>query len=70
MSSLKKPWHDVVWGSSINQACSIFVNKPAGNTFPILHMAAEILLLVSGDKILEKLKGVYMQKEIILSVCV
>lgn len=70
MSSLKKPWHDVIWGASIDQACSIIVNKPAGNIFSILHMTTEVLLLVSVDEILEQLKGMYMQNGIILSACV
>lgn len=43
---IKKPWHNVVCGFSINQASSTVVNKPAGNNLPICQLLTEILLPV------------------------
>ena len=50
-NSLKKSWHSVIWGSPIDKACPIIIDKPAGNTFSILHPDAEVLLPVPAEEI-------------------
>lgn len=50
----KKRWHNIVWGSPIDQAGSVIFNKPAGDAFPTLHIPAEVLLPVSVEEFWKK----------------
>lgn len=50
--SHEKTRHNVVGGFSVNQACPIVVDEPAGDLIAILHVNAEVLLQMPVEKIL------------------
>lgn len=58
----KESWHNVVRGSPIDETGPVVVYKPAGNTFPILHIAAEVLLPVSEEEVKENNEMCLLQK--------